>query len=338
MHFRGDVDRSAYTLVELLVVIAIIGILVGLLLPAVQTAREAARRSECANNLRQLGVALQNYESTYRRFPASTIVELATTSTTNNLAWGIHGRILMFLEHDALYAEVDITQPWDYQPAIDAMRVSVYGCPSDPGARRLRDPGGGRSRLYPTTYGFNMGTWFVYHPQTGQGGDGMFYPNSHLPLSAVLDGTSNTLLAAEVRAWQPYTRNGGPSTTAIPDTPDAAAAIVASGPDFKGTGHTEWPDGRVHHTGFTTAMPPNTRVSVPIGGTVYDADFNSWQEGRNGHAGNPTYAVITSRSYHPGVVQAVLVDGSVRPVADSIQTGVWRALSTRAGGEVIPKF
>jgi hypothetical protein len=157
-------------------------------------------------------------------------------------------------------------------------------------------------------------------------------------LSAVLDGTSHTLLASEVRAWQPYTRNGGPGTTTIPDTPEAAAAIVLSGPDFKDTGHTEWPDGRVHHTGFTAAMPPNTQVLASIGGTLLDADFNSWQEGRNGNAGNPTYAIITSRSYHPGVVQSVLVDGSVRAIADSIQRDVWRALSTRAGGEVLPSF
>jgi prepilin-type N-terminal cleavage/methylation domain-containing protein len=338
MHNRVRSPRSAYTLVELLVVIAIIGVLVGLLLPAVQSAREAARRAQCANNLRQLGLAVANYESTYRRLPASTILDLSVTTTTNNLAWGVHGRLLVFLEQSALYHEVDITQPWDFQSAIDALQISVYRCPSDPGAQRLRDPGGGRAKLVPTTYGFNMGTWFVYDPRTRQGGDGVFYPNSHLPIGAVLDGTSNTLLAAEVRAWQPYTRNGGPPTTVIPDTAEAAAPIVVSGPDFKDTGHTEWPDGRVHHTGFTATMPPNTRVLTTIDGRTVDADYNSWQEGRNGRDGNPTYAMITSRSYHPGVVQTVFVDGSVRAVADTIHRDVWRALATRAGREVVPEF
>lgn len=338
MPSRVQSERSAYTLVELLVVITIIGVLTALLLPAVQSAREAARRVQCANNLRQLGLALANYESTYQRLPASTILDLSLTTTTNNLAWGVHGRILVFLEQSALYQEVDLTQPWDYQTAIDALPIWVFRCPSDPGAYRLRHPDGGKSRLYPTTYGFNMGTWFVYDPQTRRGGDGMFFPNSHLPLSAVRDGTSNTLLASEVHAWQPYTRNGGPPTTAIPPTAEAAAAIVLSGPDYKDTGHTEWPDGRVHHTGFTAAMPPNTRVMATIDGNLVDADYNSWQEGRDGNLGNPTYAVITSRSHHPGVVQSVFVDGSVRPVSETIDRDVWRALATRAGGEVVPEF
>ena len=332
--------RNAFTLVELLVVIAIIGILVALLLPAIQAAREAARRTQCSNNLRQVALAVHNYESAYRRLPASTIVNLNITTTTNNLAWGIHGRILSFLEQSGLAVDVELGEPWDFQSAIDGVRVPAYSCPSDPGADRVRDPGGGRVQLYPTTYAFNMGTWRVFDPATGQGGDGAFFPNSHLALSAFLDGTSTTLLAAEVKAWQYYSRNEGPPTTAIPANADAAAAVVASAAAswFRNPGHTEWPDGRVHHTGFTATLPPNTRVPHLHEGTMVDGDFNSWQEGRDGRNGRPTYAIITSRSYHPGTVNAVLVDGSVRAVADTIDQHVWRALATRAGGEVIPAF
>jgi prepilin-type processing-associated H-X9-DG protein len=155
-------------------------------------------------------------------------------------------------------------------------------------------------------------------------------------MSSFLDGTSNTLLASEVRAWQPYTRNGGPPSTTIPATVADAQTAVASGAEFKDTGHTEWPDGRVHHTGFTATMTPNTVVSYTTGGKTYDADYNSWQEGKNGVAGVPSYAIITSRSAHPGSVNAALMDGSVHTVSSGVDLRVWRAAATRAGRESLP--
>jgi prepilin-type N-terminal cleavage/methylation domain-containing protein len=324
-----------FTLVELLVVIAVIGILVALLLPAVQAAREAARRTECKNNLRQIGLATLNYESTYRRLPASTIVDFSVTTTGNNGSWGVHGRILNFLEQAALYDAVDINQAWDFQAAIDGLEVPVYTCPSDPGTSNIRDPGGGKVHLVPTSYGFNLGTWFVFDPMTRRGGDGVFYPNSHLRIGHIVDGTSNTLLASEVKAWQVYTRNGGPPNTTIPPDAATAATIVATGAQVKSTGHTEWPDGRVHHTGFTATLTPNSLVPFDLNGQMVDADYNSWQEGKNGVAGNASYAIITSRSYHPGIVNAARVDGSVDSISDSIELTTWRSLATRNGGEVI---
>ena len=141
-------------------------------------------------------------------------------------------------------------------------------------------------------------------------------------------------MAAEVKAWTHYTRNGGPSTTAIPKNADEAAAIVASGAEYRNTGHTEWPDGRVHHTGFTATMPPNTFVKYVKGAETLDADYNSWTEGKDGANGKPTYAIVTSRSYHSGTVNAALLDGSVQSVSSDIDLLVWRAKATRAGGEV----
>lgn len=329
------IRRSAFTLVELLVVIAIIGILVALLLPAVQAAREAARRMQCKSNLKQLALAVLNYENTYRAIPASAVVDLSVTATGNNGSWGVHGRIMHFLEQGNLYDQVDINTAWDFQQPIDGLRIPTFTCPSDPGTGRVRDPGGGKVHLVPTSYGFNMGTWFVFDPATRQGGDGAFFPNSHLRIRDFVDGTSNTLLAAEVKAWTTYTRNGGPGTTTIPLDAAAASLIVTSGAQTKSTGHTEWPDGRVHHTGFTATLTPNTFVPFTTGGQTVDADYNSWQEGKNGSSGNPTYAIVTSRSFHPGGVNVALVDGSVRAIAETIDLNVWRGIATRYGGEVV---
>ncbi len=327
--------RRAFTLIELLVVIAIIAVLVALLLPAVQQAREAARRMQCRNNLKQMALAVHNYMDANSVLPPGACVNLSVTTTGNNGSWGIHGRILPYMEQSNLYNSVDLTQAWDFQMAINGLKVPSYACPSDPQSDVIRDPGGGRAKLYPTTYGFNYGTWFVFRPTAPvSGGDGMTFPNSKLSTRDVIDGTTNTLLIGEVKAWTAYRRNGGPSTTTRPDTIADATTITMSAPDFKDTGHTEWPDGRVHHSGFTCTLGPNSKVTTTNAGTTYaNTDFNSWQEGRNGSTGNPTYAIITSRSYHTGQVNVAMVDGSCRGISENIDLAVWRSLGTRAGGE-----
>lgn len=331
--------RRAFTLIELLVVIAIIAILIALLLPAVQQAREAARRTQCKNHLKQIGLAIHNYIDANRYLPPGATIDLNVTATANNGSWGVHGRILPYLEQANLYNSVDLSIAWDLQTAIHNLKIPVYACPSDPRSDEVRNPGGGKSFLYPTTYGFNYGTWFVFDPSTSRGGDGLFYPNARLEFRDAIDGTSNTLLAAEVKAWTPYLRNGGPSTTVIPQTVAEAEAIAASGIDFKETGHTEWPDGRVHHTGFTVTLPPNSKMRISSGAvTLEEADYNAWQEGRQGAAGQPSFAIITSRSHHTGMVNAGLLDGSVRSISQNIDLQLWRSLGTRQGREVIGEF
>jgi prepilin-type processing-associated H-X9-DG protein len=204
---------------------------------------------------------------------------------------------------------------------------------------------GGQPYVYPQNYGFNFGTWQVWDPVTGAGGDGVFFPNARLPLAQIRDGTSNTLMLAEVKMFTPYARNmTTPAPAAPPTTAAEVAALVLAAPDKKmgpatndNTGHTEWPDGRVHHSGFTTTLPPNTKVPVVWQGQEYDADFNSRQEGSS--ATLPTRGAITARSYHSGgLVNVAMMDGSVRPVRPTISLATWRALGTRNGGEVISDF
>lgn len=330
--------RRGFTLIELLVVIAIIGILVALLLPAVQQAREAARRTQCKNNLRQIGLAMHNYIDAYSVTPPSVCMNLALAGTANNAGWSIHGRILPYLEQANLYQSVNTSIGWDLQMAIDGLKIPIYGCPSDPGADRIRDPGAGKPKIAPTSYGFNFGTWFVYNPSSGQIGDGAVAPNASMNLGAFGDGTSNTLLVSEVKAWTPYRRNGGPPSATVPGIADFPS-VVASAPEWKDTGHTEWADGRVHHQGFTTTFGPNTNtLCIEAGATYQECDFNSWQEGRKGLSGKPTYAAVTSRSYHEGIVQVTMADGSVRVISENINLGVWRSLGTRMGREVVDSF
>jgi prepilin-type N-terminal cleavage/methylation domain-containing protein len=316
--------RRGFTLIEMLVVIAIISVLIALLLPAIQAAREAARRTACSSNLRQIGMAIQNFESGKGHFPPARY---------GAGGWSILALITPYLEQDALYEKMDFSQPYgaisiNGKP-LSAHRVPVYQCPSELQTQLRVD---GANQYIPNNYAVNAGTWLVWDPAAnggkGQGGEGVFYPVHGTTVQQIGDGLSNTLCAAEVKTYTPYYRNSGPPT---PDTiPTAPADICALGTaEFKTSGHTEWTDGRVHHAGFTTVFTPNT--DVPCNGQKF-VDFNTWQEGKTPNPGNSkTYAAVTARSHHPGLVQVIMMEGSGRSVSNDIDLATWRALSTRNG-------
>lgn len=328
---RSRSHRSGFTLVELLVVIAIIGVLVALLLPAVQAAREAARRSKCLNNLKQTALATQNFHDTFNRFPPSFV----TQATIPHDSWSIQARLLPYLEQGNIYQGInfDISYKDSSQVIggvqITSMKVPIYRCPSEPNDRIRVD---GTTLWFPMSYGANVGTWLVYDPVSKIGGNGAFTANGQHGFNGLTDGSSNTLGFADVKTYQPYFRESGNPTAANAPIPASPAAVVAFGGDFKAdSGHTEWTDARSHQTGFTGVFAPNTNVPYTTGGKTYDVDFTSRREGQ--HATQMTYAAVTARSYHPGSVNVAMMDGSCRTVASHITLPAWRALVTRDGAE-----
>jgi prepilin-type N-terminal cleavage/methylation domain-containing protein len=322
--------RAAFTLIELLVVIAIIGMLIALLLPAVQAAREAGRRSSCSNNMRQIALAVHLYESTHRVLPSSFG---RGASEPSGSGWSVHARLLGYLEKESLRQDIDFSQSYNVATAggvlVKTLRIPTYLCPSE--ANDVPRMGATGIDHYPLNYGFNMGVWFVYEPATGRGGEGPFVANSSLTPGGITDGLSTTVLAAEVKAYTAYFRNAGSAGPSPPSDPSQVCGLggqAKMGPEVQSnTGHTEWVDGRSHQSGFTATFAPNTKVLC----NGYDVDFTNFQEGASPSV--VTYAAVTSRSYHPTLVNVAMMDASVRPIRSRIDLGVWRAAATRAGSE-----
>ena len=296
---RKRSERAAFTLVELLVVIAIIGVLVGLLLPAVQQAREAARRMSCQNNLKQIALAMHNYHDTHNRFPPGTA----------GCCWGTwQPLILPFVEQEnvsRLYVNWggnDSTGPrYGGEPnrsAVSSVRFPTFSCPSDTENSPI---GTMTNHNYAVNYGNTgyaqqrelNGVVFLKAPFSRD-------RNQRLGFHTMTDGTSNTLLVSEVRQGQ----------------------------DRDLRGFTWWGDA----TGFTAYLAPNSPLPDRIYSTFYCNPVPGMPCDAS-TADNPT--MFASRSRHVGGVNSALGDGSVQFFSDSIDLLVWRSLSTAQGAEVV---
>ncbi len=294
--------RKAVTLVELLVVLTIIAILVSLLLPAVQSAREAARRIQCSNNLHQMAIALHNYHSATRRFPAGIV-------HPNHVFW--NGLLLPYVEQGSLYNALDFSQGWEVpgtgNAAAGATFLSVYRCPSSAAPEHVNVQGvPGR---VPSTYlAVASGTatresGFVPNQLGARRQDGLMYVNSSTRMASILDGSSNVLAVGEALF--------APRITGL-DLDQRLYQIVDHwyiGSD----GVNMWP------AGLREASEALGSTGVPLNGLHKDIPIDEKEMG------------FSSR--HVGGCLFAFADGHVRMLSDSIDRAVFSALGTVAGGE-----
>jgi len=352
--------RQAFTLVELLVVIAIIGILIALLLPAVQAAREAARRSQCVNNLKQLGLAHHNYHDTYRTFVSRMA---GTGSPTSACADGNRNRrsgfisLLAFMEQGAMWDQIKAGGgspvsapegpcgwsrwgPWNYPPA-------GVRCPSDGDV-----PAFSSNTLGLHNYGFCIGDQVAVVPYDTTV-RGIFSARRCTSIAKITDGTTNTIMMSErLKAYygnrtaqaseREHVLGMAIGVTGLAGSPGMCQTVTdgryfLAGQTIRAYFGGQWVEGLPENTGLNTVLPPNA-PACRDGGQTYN-------DGRD--------MVQPPTSRHPGGANALLADGSVRFISETIDTGnlmvaqpsggesrygVWGALGSKEGGETIGQF
>jgi prepilin-type N-terminal cleavage/methylation domain-containing protein/prepilin-type processing-associated H-X9-DG protein len=350
-------SRRGFTLIELLVVIAIIAVLIALLLPAVQAAREAARRSQCINNLKQIGLGLHNYHSTNNVFPmGSTQSPKSGAGDINNSwsGWSAQALMLPYMEQAPLYAACNFQ--WGMNPFGDVCYyqsstvantvLSVFLCPSDTNSSRVN-----KNNYYAcigtTTNGMtnNCGGQTSFLPQcTSTGSTGMFTYFICYGISDAIDGTSNTVAFSESNVGQPsvynavgngYTGVGDPGNdvvfNALTNFNQVIAGLQACATAIQNQSATvnqnhgqQWAFGATGYTLFNTIQVPSdpqykySDCRLGCGGCGMDSSFTS---GAN--------------SNHSGGCNVMMADGSVRFVKSTVNRQTWMQIGTRAGGETV---
>lgn len=298
---RPTAARRAFTLVELLVVIAIIGLLVGLLLPAVQAARESARRTQCSNHLKQIGIALQGYHDIVRAFPPGYLSGFDSAGDETGPGWGWAAFLLPELEQTPAQQSLNFNLPVEHplNSTGRTLSFSVFLCPSDPASKpvwQVQTAPPGSTTLCSIAESNYVGVFGTTEP--GVDGDGVFFRNSHVSLRDISDGSSSTLVVGE-RSWLL-----GPATwVGIVK----GAVLVPDPRDGVGTGPPENDSGMVlGHTG--DGFGPGARAS-------HVNQFHSVHGG--------------------GGAQFLFADGHAAFLNSSLDYWTYLAMTTRSGGEAI---
>ncbi|QDT29186.1 Fimbrial protein precursor [Gimesia panareensis] len=313
-----SVHRRGFTLIELLVVIAIIAILIALLLPAVQQAREAARRSQCKNNLKQLGLALQNYHETHGVFPPGGVIGTCAGSPPTNISGiqecsgqSLGGNWLLYIlpqmEQSPLWEKaapiLNTNNPLDSMNNVFGHYApAAYRCPSHPWDRRSNVAFRALEHMSRGNYAANFGSGDLTASYTNTNG-GVFTINSAIGIRDIKDGTSNTLLTGEVN----YIND---------NTSDVRGAWVYSG---------------MGGSSFSTGRNPNSTTADILASCSSTTEMPCT-------AGNDGTQIAALRSQHVGGVQVGLADGSCRFISENISQAIWNALGTRNNREVIDNF
>ena len=315
--------RTGFTLIELLVVIAIIAVLIALLLPAVQQAREAARRSQCKNNLKQIGLGLHNYLEQGQRFPPGSLRDYinfpAGTGSWNTSMLSWQARILPFMDKSSISNKID----WRIYPGTGgananllSVNVPLYRCPSDSLAPALAGNA-------PTNYVTCLG-----NSDDGLSTQNVMYINSSVRIAAVRDGTANTMVVSECKVNSPwvyrYEANVGGYTncqagTAAPVTNNWSTSGGSGG--TPGRGYSWFLAISNQSWTYTTAFRPNDRAQS-------NHECEQWSY--------PGY--FAARSHHTGGVHTLMVDGATRFINSNINLTTWRGLGTKNGKETLGEF
>ncbi len=331
--------RRGFTLVELLVVIAIIGVLVALLLPAVQAAREAARRSSCNNNLKQLALGMHNFHDTYNKFPRNRYGG-SDFGWSAWHSWGASVKMLPYIEQQNLYDQFDhmgATRDWNYHyNGPLTVKVDTFICPSSPAApERSVVSWGGPGSNYAWSTGSSIHTVWGNASNT----NGMIIHAEELRMADVTDGLSNTILASEILSGTGsnsgagkypfdifYTNDGVFNSIVDKQWPTAVeletigAAAESSPSGVRGNNGAMWGWYAQGHSAFNASAPPNWRYPT-AGANCCPGGGHDW-----------SMSIIPARSMHPGGVNTAMGDGSVQFITDTVDLLTYQRLGNKQDG------